>query len=161
MRKSILLPCLLLSACASVSSQSVDSVRDVINRHNANAARWYASGDIDSVAAIFADDAWQMPPNNPPLVGRQAIRNFWRQAVQWGKWEFTLKAQKVDVSGPMAIERGSYVLRFTAGPGAPPGMASSEDRGNYLVHWRHEADGQWRVVADAPVSELPLHPPSQ
>lgn len=52
---------------------------------------------------------------------------------------------------------GKYVLRFTAGPGAPPGMASVEDRGNYLAHWRHEADGQWRVVADAPVSELPLN----
>ena len=161
MRNLILLSCLLLSACASVSSQSIDSVREVINRHNANAVRWYAAGDIDSVAAIFAEDAWQMPPNNPPLVGRQAIRNFWRQAVQWGKWEFTLDAQRVDVSGPMAVERGKYVLRFTAGPGAPPGMASSEDRGNYLVHWRHEADGQWRVVGDAPVSELPLRPPRQ
>lgn len=162
MRKSVLLLSLSLSACASVSSQSIDSVREVIDRHNASAARWYAVGDVDSVVSIFAEDAWQMPPNNPPLVGRQAIRNFWRQAVQWGKWEFTLEAQKVDVSGPMAVERGKYVLRFTAGPGAPPGMASFEDRGNYLVHWRHEADGQWRVVGDAPVSELPLHPsPSQ
>ncbi len=30
-----------------------------------------------------------------------------------------------------------------------------------LVHWRHEADGQWRIVGDAPVSALPSHPPSQ
>jgi hypothetical protein len=35
-------------------------------------------------------------------------------------------------------------------------MASFEDRGNYLVHWRLEADGQWRAVGDAPVSELPI-----
>jgi len=160
MRKSVLLSCLLLSACTSVSSQRTDLVREAIERHNANAARWYAAGDIDSVASVFATDAWQMPPNNPPLVGREAIRAFWRQAVQWGKWEFTLETQDVTVSGPVAVERGKYILRFTAGPGAPPGMASVEDRGNYLVHWQHEADGQWRVVADAPVSELPLHPPT-
>ena len=81
---------------------------------------------------------------------------FWRQAFQWGKWHFTLNTLDVDVSGPLAVERGKYVLRFKAGPGAPTGMASFEDRGNYLVHWRREADGQWRAVGDAPVSELPL-----
>ena len=135
---------------------NLDDVRQAIERHNVNAVRWYAAGDVDSLVSIFAEDAWQMPPNSPPLVGRTAIGEFWRNAVRWGKWEFTLKTQAVDVSGLMAVERGKYVLRFTAGSGAPPGMSSFEDRGNYLVHWRQDGDKEWRVVADAPVSELPL-----
>ena len=135
---------------------NVDDVRQAIERHNVNAIRWYAAGDVDSLISIFAEDAWQMPPNSPPLVGRTAIGEFWRNAVRWGKWEFTLKTQAVDVSGLMAVERGKYVLRFTAGSGVPPGMSSFEDRGNYLVQWRQDGDKEWRVVADAPVSELPL-----
>jgi ketosteroid isomerase-like protein len=158
-RSAAPLLCLALSACASIPSQEPSEVRTIIERHNSDAARWYALGEIDSIASMFAEDAWQMPPNSPPLVGREAIRQFWRQAVKWGRWEFSLRTQDVSVSGPLAIERGKYLLKFVAGPGAPPGMASFEDQGNYLVHWRREADGEWRAVGDAPVSEVPRLPP--
>jgi ketosteroid isomerase-like protein len=133
-----------------------DEVRRSIENQNTKAIRAYASGDADALASIVAEDAWQMPPNLPAVVGRSAIREFWRGAFGWGQWNFTFETQSVSASGPMAVERGKYVLRFTAGPGAPPGMSSFEDRGDYLVHWRQEGDKQWRVVADAPVSELPL-----
>ena len=162
MRNAVLFTsCLALSGCATVPFQDSAEVRRVIERHNSDAARWYASGDIDSIASLFAEDAWQMPPNSPALVGRDAIRGFWSQAVKWGKWEFSLQTQEVIVSGPLAVERGKYTLKFVAGPGAPPGMASFQDRGNYLVHWRRERDGEWRAVGDAPVSELPISPPPQ
>ena len=133
-----------------------DEVRRSIENQNTKAIRAYASGDADALASIVAEDAWQMPPNLPAVVGRSAIREFWRGAFGWGQWNFTFETQSVSVSGPMAVERGKYVLRFTAGPGAPPGMSSFEDRGNYLAHWHQEGDNQWRVGADAPVSELPL-----
>lgn len=157
MRNALLLLCLALSACAAMPAQDPKEVRSIIERHNSEAVRWYASGDADSLASLFAEEAWQMPPNSPPLIGRDAIRQFWRQAVTFGKWQFSLQTQDVSVSGPIAIERGKYVLKFVAGPGAPPGLASFEDRGNYLVHWRRESDGEWRAVGDAPVSEVP-HP---
>ena len=134
----------------------LDPVRQAIERQNATAIRSYTTGDLESLVSIFAADAWQMPPNRPALVGRPAIREFWAAAFSWGKWDFTLDTEAAAVSGPLAVERGKYVLRFTAGPDAPPGMTSFEDRGNYLVHWRREGDEQWLIVADAPVSELPL-----
>jgi uncharacterized protein (TIGR02246 family) len=133
-------------------------VRRVIEAHNADAARWYAAGDADSIAEMVAEDAWQMPPNAPPLQGREAIRSFWTNALRWGSWEFDLQTQDVEVNGPLAVERGKYGLRFTARPEAPPGMNSFEDSGNYVVLWRREEDGEWRGVWDAPVSERPLTP---
>ena len=133
-----------------------DAVRKIIENHNANLCGWYASGEVDAIAGVFAEDCWQLTPHAEPLVGRAAVREFWKQAVQWGEWRFTLETQEVVVSGPIAVERGTYTLNFRAGPAAPPGLESNEDQGNYVVMWRQEQDGQWRGVWDAPVSTLPL-----
>lgn len=156
MRPIILFSVLLLLACARETAGGAGDVHRIIDEHNDRITRAYASGDVDALSMHFAEDAWQMPPNAPPLVGRDAIREFWGRAVQWGDWAFTFEAQDVTVSGPMAVERGRYELSFTAGPEAPPTLPSFRDRGNYLVHWQRDADGEWRIVADAPVSELPL-----
>jgi ketosteroid isomerase-like protein len=133
---------------------STESVRAIIERHNAHAEKCYGKGDVNALLSIFTADAWQLPPHMPALVGHEAIRTFWLQAFASGTWEFRLRTQAVEVQGALAVERGVYEVRFTASANAP--MPSFEDRGNYLVHWRQEPDGEWRVAADAPVSELPL-----
>ena len=136
------------------------AVREIIERLNANLCEWYASGNVEAVAEAFTEDCWQMPPHAEPLVGRVALREFWKQAVQWGQWHFTLKTDDVVVAGSTAVERGTYLLEFAAGPAAPPGLVSSRDRGNYLVMWRLEQDGRWRAAWDAPVSAVPLPAPA-
>ena len=134
----------------------IANVRRVIKERNSQLEKWYASGDIDAVAGVFANDCWQMPPHADPLVGRNALREWWKRAVTWGKWEFALDLQDVVVNCPIAVERGRYTVRFTANSGAPRGLVSFQDKGNYVVLWRMEADKEWRIVWDAPVSGVPL-----
>jgi ketosteroid isomerase-like protein len=146
-----------LPACQRPAGTDPAAVRRIIEAHNADAERWYTAGHVDSLAALFAEDAWQFPPNSPPLIGRDSLRRFSAGAVQSGRWEFDLATQDVVASGSLAVERGRYALKFTAAPQAR--MPSFADRGNYVVLWRQDRDGQWRVVWDAPVSVLP--PPGQ
>ena len=142
-----------LMACQAGVGPDPEQVRAAIDDANQTLERLYAAGQVDSASAFFAEDAWQMPPNAPPLVGRAAFVGFWSQAVGWGRWHFDFEAQDVVVADAIAVERGAYTLTFEAGPESP--MPTFEDRGNYLVLWRLEADGQWRILWDAPVSELP------
>lgn len=138
------------------SSNDNESLFQIIERHHKNLMRWYAQGNIEEVIKVFAEDAWQMPPNRQPLVGRKAIYDFWSNDAKLGKWEFTLEAKDVWQSGGMAVERGKYVLKFTPNEKAPSQMKAFEDRGNYLAMWRKESDDEWRIVWDAPVSEVPM-----
>jgi ketosteroid isomerase-like protein len=88
------------------------------------------------------------------LAGRDAIHDFWRAALGWGKWNFELTTEDVRVSGPLAIERGSYKVAFVPGAGVPPGMPAFTDEGSYLVQWELD-DGAWRIVNDIATSRLP------
>ena len=151
-RVALLLP-MIVAACRPTPAADPAAVRQTIEAMNANAERFYRAGQADSLAAMFADDAWQLPPNMPPVHGRDSLQAFWRTAFTWGSWEFDLQTQDVATGGTIAVERGRYQLKFTPGPNAP--MPAVEDRGTYVVYWRQDADGQWRAVWDAPVSELP------
>ncbi|HXY32368.1 MAG TPA: DUF4440 domain-containing protein [Gemmatimonadaceae bacterium] len=148
---------LAVGGCRRVSDADPRPVRQIIEENNAKAERWYAAGQADSLATLFSEDVWQMPPNSPPLVGRDSLRRFWSTAMGWGHWTFHLVTQDVVTSGNVAVERGRYLVRFTGGPQAP--MPSVVDSGNYVVLWRQDQDGTWRGVWDAPVSVIP--PPGQ
>lgn len=147
---------LFLALIAGCGPQALEDrstvVRTIIERNNADLVRWYEAGQMDSVASLFAVDARQMGPNTEPLEGRAAIREFWEQVASLGTWTLDLDTHEVTAYGPLAVERGTYTLRFEPGAGALPGMTASADTGSYLVQWRHE-DGRWFIVNDIASSQ--------
>ena len=138
---------------ARIQQESAE-VRKVIEAHNADLCRWYASGDIDSVVTVFAEDARLMPPNVPAIEGREAVREFWKQAVTLGQWNFSLETVSVIANGPIAVELGRYTVQINARQELPPGI-KAYDSGDYVCYWRLEEDGKWRIVYDIPSSDQP------
>jgi len=167
---------LLAGGCSrSQQAQDAAALREAITAVNDEFLGCFTEGgDADCIASYFSEEGQMLLSNTPAQAGPEAIRRFWRQALGWGQWEVGFNSLLIEPSEPLAIERGRYTIRFAAGPGAPPGRPSTEDRGTYLVHWRHDGDGKWRIAVQAFVSEVaarivaapaqdraPVRPPDQ
>jgi ketosteroid isomerase-like protein len=147
---------LMFSSCGRppvADAVTAEDMKTLIDNANQKIESFYKAQLIDSLALYFADNCIQMPPNNPPTVGLNAFKAAWQESFQYGDWIFNLETQEVKLSGPLVVERGTYTLDFTADDSSP--IPSFSDRGNYVVLWEN-IDGKWKIVWDAPVSEVPL-----
>lgn len=146
----------LAGACTNVKKvPEVSDVRADIDAVNEELAGCWNAGEYECVAAAFTEDGWQMMPHTTARVGTDDIQRYWQLAFGWGHWEVSLTTSLLETSGPVAVERGKYTIQFAADASAPPGRPSSQDRGNYVTHWRLDAAGRWRIAAQALVSEIP------
>ncbi|MDX1569689.1 MAG: DUF4440 domain-containing protein [Xanthomonadales bacterium] len=72
--------------------------------------------------------------------------------MQDPNFDLSFEADQVVVSkaGDMAYELGTYGLSLSDPDGNP-----MSQHGYYVVVWQKQADGSWKVVIDAPVSDPP------
>jgi ketosteroid isomerase-like protein len=101
-------------------------------------------------AAQYAENAVFMPPNQPAVEGRAAIR-AWLAAFP-PMSAFSLTSIEIDGQGDLAYERGTYAFTIAAAGKAP----AMEDHGKYLAVRRRQADGSWLMTLDMFNSDVPL-----
>ena len=103
-----------------------------------------------AAAALYAEDGVLMPPNQPAVEGRAAIR-AWLTAFP-PMSDFSLTVIEIKGRGDLAYERGTYALTIAAS-GKTPAVS---DHGKYLVIRRRQADGSWPITVDTFNSDVPL-----
>jgi ketosteroid isomerase-like protein len=138
--------------------QETAAARTAIEAKAAQFAAHFSAGHMDTVAAMYVEDAEVLAPNAPAVSGRDNIRTFFADFAAMGTPTLSLTVQAVSASGPHAVERGTYTLAFTPGPNAPREVTAVNDTGKYLVHWVMEG-GQWLIAHDIWNSDLPPPPP--
>ncbi len=111
-------------------------------------------GDPGSVAALYTEDATLLAPNTEPIRGRQGIEAFFKAGMQMGMSEATLETVDVDYLGDTAYEVGDYTMKI-----APEGGEAVTDQGKYLVVWKRESDGPWKLAVDMWNTNTPLPAP--
>jgi len=131
-----------IGAPAGAGAETSPAERDVRARGQAVAAA-EARLDADAVMPFWAEDAVVHFAGAEPIVGREAIHRMYADAFTKLR-SFRGEATDVHVaaSGDLAWEAGR-TFSTRRDPDA------KESSGKYLLVWRKDADGVWRIVACA------------
>jgi uncharacterized protein (TIGR02246 family) len=114
------------------------------------------AGDAKAIAALYTDDAVEMPPNEPAVKGRAAIQQFYEKNLKAAKiGPFALTHLETRSTGDTAYDVGSYRQTVT-----PTGAAAMQDSGKFIVILKR-VGGNWRVAYAIYNSDQPPPPPSK
>jgi uncharacterized protein (TIGR02246 family) len=115
------------------------NARTAIEMGGRKLAEALTSRDFRAAAALYTSDAMLLPPDSPAVKGREAIGDFWEAAVKGLQLKSaSLRTLEVISKGDMATEVGTATLVLPAGPAEV----------KFIVVWRREADGAWRLHRD-------------
>jgi uncharacterized protein (TIGR02246 family) len=153
------LPFVVLAACSTApteSSRAADAaplaaaaaadpagIRQDIEQKIAQRILAFIAGDAAAAAAMFADDGVLMLSGVPQITGRAAIEQAlvgFFGAVRYHS--VVANVQEVQFFGDYALEMGTTVFTYEAGG------RTIVDRGKYIVGWKREPGGDWKIHRD-------------
>jgi len=149
----------LLTSCtqpaATVNTDAeVKAIKD-------NEVQWnkdFESKDPAKLLAHYTDDAILMNPGAPASKGKAAIQKALTEMVSDSALTLKFQADQVDVSksGDLAYTQGHYTMTMTD----PATKKVMNDHGSYITIYKKQADGSWKAVQDAAISEVPPPAPA-
>ena len=101
------------------------------------------AGDAKAIAALYTEDAVEMPPNVPSVRGRAAIEQYYTKLFSGDTkvGQFALTHLESRAAGDTGYDVGTYKQSMN-----PPGQTSAtSDTGKYVVVLRR-IQGAWKVA---------------
>lgn len=132
----------VLGACAPTGSQESSELA-------ATTDIWTTAlnaGDVEAVAALYAEDARLLPPNGALTQGREAVRQEFGAMVAAGLTG-ELSTLEAVVAGDIGYKVGTYKVM------GPDG--SVVDRGKFIEVWQ-QVGGDWQIINDIWNSDMPV-----
>jgi ketosteroid isomerase-like protein len=136
----------LAGGCASFHPFDPDAESQKLLRRDAEWADVAAAGrDVDRIASYWSDDAVVIPPGQPIVEGKAAIRAFVAASLRIPGFRIHWVSEKVSFSpdGKLAYMHGRNTMTMRDAKGS---LVTIPGRG--ITIWRLEPDGQWRCVVD-------------
>jgi len=161
-RSVALVGAVALAACAPQPAAEPPDTRAADETAIRAAAKaWSAAAeakDAEAFTSVYTEDAVLMMEDAPDVHGIAALREGVSGMMQDPNFALSFAGDNVVVarSGDIAYETGNYTMTMT-GPDESP----ATEKGSYVAVWRKEADGQWKCVVDAPVSDPPEEPAAE
>jgi uncharacterized protein (TIGR02246 family) len=149
----VLLPALLCLAGTASAQAPADSTAaaQAIAQSAQAFSRALERGDAEGMAAQYVDDAVLVPPNGRVIAGRDSIRVFWTpRNPDFRTLAHSLTTDRLEVAGEVAVEVGTWRQEGQLKDEQP-----RESAGRYLVVWRRQPDGAWKMQFDSWTAPFP------
>jgi len=130
-------------SCGRPETLDVVQVRKSIEEACVKYSAAIREGNVAGVVDAYTVDATLVPPDGEILKGRRAIEELYKQFFQMGMKDIAFTTIEVGGSGDTAYEIGKTKVRIQ-----PEGQAAMMDSTKYLVIWKRQADGAWKVHVD-------------
>src|ERR1041384_553818 len=139
----------MLSAQAPAAAD-LAAARRVIDAQNQAWVNATKRGDAAAIANIFADSGSEVRLRAGVIKqGRAAIQALFSTIYEGPHaTAAVVKTEQLILDGRTAVEYGHY--RFTY---PPKDGKTQTDSGKYVVVWRKQADGSWRILMDMGVPQ--------
>jgi ketosteroid isomerase-like protein len=146
-----LLPVLLLAAACSGPAAEEFTTKDAgtIRQQIDAFVTAFNAKDVSKILEIYADNSVFMPPNEPIIRGKDALKSFYTDIFKRGATNLRLDTVEVSGHGPIAYHSGTYELDYKPATGAP-----GRDRGKFLFVLRKMANA-WKYQYTMWNSDLP------
>ena len=120
----------------SVPENVLAAMRETNELFNARVVRDH---DMQALDQVYTSDAHVLPPGAPMVEGREAIKQFWQQAIAG----MNIKEAKLETA--LADECGGQVLEI----GRADLTVDGDQRVaiKYVVYWKQE-QGRWKWHVD-------------
>lgn len=128
-------------ACRTPSAPDVAPLQAEILARTRELEELFRSGNLLGVADVYADDAVLLDHRGERTTGRAEIDAYWSSIEEPVEW--TLEVREIRGSGAVAYQLGTSRLT-TRRAGAPETSVT-----DFLVVWRRDAAGEWRIDLDA------------
>ena len=100
--------------------------------------------DVAKIKANYAPDAVMILPERAPLRGAEAIGADYEKFAADPAGKFDATDEATVVGADMAYSHGNYTVTYTN----PQTKAVDKGNGYYVIVYRKQADGSWKVVQD-------------
>jgi ketosteroid isomerase-like protein len=154
MRKSVLVlagVACLAWACGTANPAEEFGMKDqtALRERTEAFVKAFNARDVPQVLSIYAENSNFMPPNQPIIRGRDALKTFYDELLNGGATNLKLDVAEVSGHGPLAYQSGTYEMDVKPAKGP-----SQHDRGKYLFIAR-KLNNVWRYEYTVWNSDLP------
>jgi len=100
------------------------------------------AGDVEGCLSFWDDSCVLMPPNEPAVVGKDALRAWYKNAFDQFRLDNTITFDEIEIAEDWSFARGSGRTTLTPKVGGEP----IQDNAKYLEIHRRQPDGSWKFA---------------